>query len=516
MWQDVIRNVGEDLRPFNDKLIYGFRKEKIDEIPEYLDASFRQSMLFFDNQLEYVGYRVMSPTERIEYTISNPILRGGIPIRKTEVSLYQYEFKFEGMSYFIVIAVPYLLHERVIYNDTEYFPQFPIVEKGGINRTDNGSVIVKVMRVPMTFGRRVSDKLRIKSVAGNLYWELIVTAKIYQGSRAGKKSERIPLVLYHFCKYGFNSTMQRYGFAPDDVSVTNLCDATDIINEYFLLKNGLYLKAKKEVLKDMYKRRVVLSLFKIYTENTMFSPKDVMSDDGNYYKTTLGHYIGAADSLNKLLCNNANKHLRMTDPLLDLVAKRQLNRIGIPCEDIYDVLFWIFQNIDNLIVTYDPTNLFLKKIGSLDQLMSSIVRDIAHRQYNIINSKQEKLNSKAVATFCRSASQQPTWIGKTQVFRPNPSLYNDNWLLAIGLKRFLSLESIETEAVRSGRKSTKVSAKLIKAHPSQLIVTSITDIPSSSPIVTGSMNPYCEIDDDGNILRPSYADEIMDNNDVFK
>jgi hypothetical protein len=172
----------------------------------------------------------------------------------------------------------------------------------------------------------------------------------------------------------------------------------------------------------------------------------------------------------------------------------------------------MFYNIDDLIVTYDPTNLYNKKIGSLDQLMSSIVRDIAHRQYNVINSKQEKLTQKAVSTFCRSASQQATWIGKTQVFRPNPSLYNDNWLLAIGLKRFISLESIETEAVRAGKKSTKVSARLIKAHPSQLIVTSISDIPSSSPVVTGSMNPFCEIDDDGNIIKPPFADEI---NDVF-
>lgn len=510
MWQRIMKSVSEDMRPFNDDLIFDFRKRKIAEIPAYLDKCFKQSMQFFDNQMTYVGYRELEPLERIEYIISNPILRGGIPIRESEVTLMRYEFLFEGVSHYIHIHVPYLSHNRVVYNDTEYFPQFPIVEKGGINRTDNGSVIVKVMRVPMTFGRRESDKCKIKSVSGQLYWDLIVTAKIYQGSRAGKKSERIPLILYHFCKRGFNETMKWYNFTPGEVVVVSSVDENDTKNEYFETKNGCFIRADKEALKDMYKRRVVLSLFKIFNENTIFVPADVMSDDGNYYKTTLGHYIGAADALNKLLCNNANKHLRMTDPLLDLVAKQQLEHIGIMVNDIYDLLYWMFYNIDDLIVTYDPTNLYNKKIGSLDQLMSSIVRDIAHRQYNVINSKQEKLTQKAVSTFCRSASQQATWIGKTQVFRPNPSLYNDNWLLAIGLKRFISLESIETEAVRAGKKSTKVSARLIKAHPSQLIVTSISDIPSSSPVVTGSMNPFCEIDDDGNIIKPPFAEEIED------
>jgi len=81
-------------------------------------------------------------------------------------------------------------------------------------------------------------------------------------------------------------------------------------------------------------------------------------------------------------------------------------------------------------------------------------------------------------------------------------------LLSIGLKRFLSLESIETDSCRNGKKATKVAANLITAHPSHLSVSSVLDIPSSSPIVTGSMNPFAIIDTDGNIIVPPFAAEI--------
>jgi hypothetical protein len=40
------------------------------------------------------------------------------------------------------------------------------------------------------------------------------------------------------------------------------------------------------------------------------------------------------------------------------------------------------------------------------------------------------------------------------------------------------------------------------------MVTSPLDIPASSPVATGSINPYLEVDEGGNIIVPSYAKEI--------
>ena len=170
----------------------------------------------------------------------------------------------------------------------------------------------------------------------------------------------------------------------------------------------------------------------------------------------------------------------------------------------------MFFNIDRLIVSYNPINLYTKMIGSLDQLMGGVIREISKQQYSIINSKRGiSLTSEVVKTFCKKASQRASWIGVTPVFRPEPSVYNSNWLMTVGAKRFLSLDSIESQCGRNGkRKSTKTPPHLLKAHPSQIYVTTILDIPSSNPIATGSINPYLQIDQEGSIIEPAYSKEI--------
>ena len=514
-WDYLFGEASKQMRPFNDKLIYDFRKEKIDQIPVYLDKIFHQIVAFFGFQLDYVGYRALTPEEHIEYLRDNALTKGCVQIRNTETSLLAYEFRFEGRSYYVYIDVPYLINERVVYNDTEYYPQFPIVEKGGVNRTDHGTIIVKVMRVPITFGRRTTNKYKMISVGGVLYPELLVTVKIHQGVSSTEKSESTPLVLYHFCKLGYPATMRKYNMDPSDVDVSTTFDTKDPEWEYFSLPDGhRYLKVRRSVLADCYKRRMVLSLYRMFIEIPEFQNQDVFGEDPSYYKAVLGKFIGSRDdNQNKLLIPNANKHLAMTDPMLDRVAQEQLRSVNCVCEDIYDLLYWMYYNIDDQLVSYDPTNLYDKKIEGLDHLAYCPAQRIVKVQYNVINGKKAILDASTVDNFCKHASQRPSWLktGDT-IFRPNPVLYNDNWLTQMGLKRFLSLEPIASslsKRKKTGSKTT-TSPELLRAHYSQITTTALLTIPASSPVKTGDMNPWAEIDmDSGDIIRPKYADEII-------
>ena len=266
---------------------------------------------------------------------------------------------------------------------------------------------------------------------------------------------------------------------------------------------------------------MVLSLYRIFVEIPEFEESDAFSDSQAYYLTVLGKFTSSKDtSMTKLLLPNAQKHLAMTDPMLDLVAKDQLRQIGCNCNDIYDLLHWMYFNIDDQLVSYDPTNLFDKKIESLDNLACRVASNIAYAQYMIINSKKAILDRKTVEQFCKRASQRASWLAAGEndrvikIFGTNPAVYNDSYLLSIGLKRCLMLESVSSSFSHKNRKpsKSKTPPHLLRAHPSQLIVTNILDIPASTPIMTGTLNPYVTIDNNGNIVRPEYADEI---NDVF-
>ena len=177
------------------------------------------------------------------------------------MSTVQFKFSFQGDPYYIYVEIPYLQNECVVYNDTEYYPLFPIVERGSVNVTDSGTIIVKVMRVPITFGRRSTDKVQLEAISGNHYWDILVTVKIYMG-QVSKKGERIPLVLYPLCRKGFRRTMEWYNIPEGSISVVHEGLVDDKANEYFMLPNGLFLKANKMLLEnDVFFKRMVLSLF---------------------------------------------------------------------------------------------------------------------------------------------------------------------------------------------------------------------------------------------------------------
>ena len=225
-----------------------------------------------------------------------------------------------------------------------------------------------------------------------------------------------------------------------------------------------------------------------------------------YYKTVLGKYTYPSNTNAQLLFDNARKHLETTDTLLDPPAQYQLSQIGIKVKDIYELLLVAFFNIDQWIVGYNPTNLYEKKIGALDQIMAPLVAIVNSKLFQIVNNRNEGLTQETVKRFTTSASQHESWLMGNSMFRANPTICNDNWLIAIGASKFRSLENTETKASPNGGRNMPVA--LLKAHPSQLVVESILTLPPSNPIVGGNVNPMLRIDEDGNIIKPDWADEI--------
>ena len=71
----------------------------------------------------------------------------------------------------------------------------------------------------------------------------------------------------------------------------------------------------------------------------------------------------------------------------------------------------------------------------------------------------------------------------------------------------MMLDSVESQY--GGRKRpTKPPPNLLRAHPSQIACFSVLDIPASTPIATGSLNPYLQIDEEGNVIKSKYAKYI--------
>jgi len=505
-WRDIKNKCAELIPPFNDNLLLNFRRRKVGEAKDFLDTVLRHNFKLFSGKMEYIGYDVCDPDEQIEYIKNAKILRRCFDINVSTFELVRYKFMFEGMVYHIYIKVPFFQNEYILMSGTKNYALLPIIEKGGIHRISGQTLRIKVLRTPMNFNR--NETKMVTTTEGHVDKDIIITGKIHQKKTTSKKLGGMPIILYNLATMPLHDVLAAYGFAEDEFHLVTMM--TDLEHfEYIAIREGVYLKIKRGVMEDRNKRRFIISYMACINAYPIFDDIRILySNNCWYYRTIMGKYIDPTSDNMQRLYDNAVKHLETTNTVVDPISQIQLASAGLPVKDIYDLIRQLFFRIDELIIDYDPRDLYSKKIGTLNQLLAPCVEKINLAQFRLINNKNEALSPQTVASFAARSSQYSNYLTHSEIFRSNPTFQNDNYLLSIGTKCFRTTEEIETRRpARSGHKSS-IPRPGLAAHPSRLVVTSLTSISSSSPLVSGDINPYLQIDDNGDIIKPPWADEI--------
>jgi hypothetical protein len=507
MWNSLIGGLSDKLPDFNQYLLKEFREEKINEIPDYLDALFRQSIVILDNhltddkpRLEYVGYKELTPEERIEFMKRKATFGKKFEIQESKFKIMKFEFRFQDEIFPMYVDIPYMDNYAVTISGIEYYPLFAVVEKGGMYRLDD-EVILQVMRAKLKFWR--NDKEAVSSIENRTWKDVNITTKLHQ--KSGGKRKRPPILIYHLVKNGFLGTMKLYK-VDKHISLVEE-PVPDDKYQHIKIKDGAYIRVTvKGMNEDQYVRRVVISLMVIYR---FWKKIDQLKDlfGTTFYKVALGKWTYPSVTNVQLLYNNATNHINMNESMLDPTAQHQHRSIGIDCKDLDDLLLHAFFNIDKWLADYQGNNLYNKKIGTLEQMMAGLVRTFNNKLFKGLVNNKVGLTKESVKSLMH-ATNRNKWIKNSTMFRGKPIVYNDNYLLAIGAKRFRSTDNTETSSDKGGQNS--LPASLLRAHPSSMVVESALCFPSSSPVVTGTINPFVNVDPDGNIHEPEWSHEIAD------
>lgn len=511
MWDKIVSAVGDAYPQFNDYLLRDFREDKIKGMLDYLAKHF-PSMNLFNGALVYQGYHILTPEERVLHMINGRYFgRGDVQIQHNTTITVRFDFVYEGEIYSFFTDIPYMENHAITIDGTSNYPLLVIMEKV-LHRIKDG-VLIQVARAPLKFFR--SYQLAAKSTTGMVYRDFVPTTKLHygKGGKARKASNQTPILLYHLCVYGLRETLLKYKLVPGTTIDMVARPANRPGFVYFKIKDNAYLEVLESELADKYKRRVVLSLLYIFYDYQQFEIPELYQPNNGHFKLALGQYTYTISHQNlALLYKNAEDHLQKNETMLDPSALYALSMIGFKCQDLNDLLFHAFYNIDSWMV-YKPSNLYEKRLGSLDHMLAGMIRHITSEQFATMRNRTG-LNHSTIARFMRRAAGG-RWIGSS-IFRGNPEVCHGNWLLTIGGKRVRSVESMEKTASR-GPKTARTHASVIseirRAHPSAMVVESLLTISSSSPIIAGSINPYAEIDTDGNIQRPAVAslvDHVFD------
>lgn len=553
MWGRILKKCDEKLPPYNYFLLHGYKEQQIDACPTYVGTVFEEAIKLIPHELgkiEYLGYTILSPEERMKFILNNAKFSPTIDVNPSELMLVQYEFLFDGMTYTTQLYLPYLKNECITISGIKYYLQFAITDKIFYHIT-NG-VGVKVMRAPLTFSRDIREVFT--STVNHKYPEDIITAGLFHGDIPQTKHDmRTPLLLYILATKGYLETLRIFGMTKEDVSIELTCDNNDPFYEYFKLRGeccsddiqhvlqmmqstepGLYLKVHKDILyrtceNAKEKMRVVATLlytfsyFKryqatTYSDNVML--RDRLYNSTEVYIVILGKtFRGMFKDKETQVYDQAINHLTSVatylDPITELKLKRlkdkEGNVIGNNCNNIYDLLIYIFKTIDIWIINYNPSSLYDKKINVTDLLLSKIVKMIFNKVYAKIRPKRP-LTHDDVRSLFRMNPRAISQISKQCVAVTLQTIYNDNWLLSVGGHRVRANHS----GVRQGQSTSGSSgqrdlltAKEHRFHESFMVVETAGDIPNSAPGTSGTINPFLEITpEDGGVVCPPHAKEL--------
>lgn len=500
MWNEIQGAIRHQLPEFNNYLLKDYRKEQVDQSVSYIDTVFREAIKLFNGAITYKGYTILSPEKRIDAMMEHSITKGKYNIQKSELILIEFTFEFEQQLYTTHIYVPYLHNGCIVINDTKYYVQLAIIERI-IYRTQD-CIVIKVMRSPMHFWR--TEQYSYVSMEGKSFYDTIITVKVHYKSRKRSKNDiKTALMLYPLCTRGFAGTLDAFGVSQKDMY---LSESYIHVDGYmaFRCRDDVYLNVNESLMSQVTIRRMVASMVYLFSFFTFYTFADLFDLENSAYKIMLGRAIFGPKYKTSLACSQASTHLESLATYLDPITKMELAKQGVICDDIHDLFVNVFSHLDEWLINHAPNDLYEKKVGVLELLMVDLTKAIFTRCYTTLQ-RQKNLNDKAVRSLFRMPNSKITGIYKSSLVR-GITCYNDNELLSLMGKKVRQAANQDS----TNKKTVNlITAKEHRFHTSFPVVESILSIPSSSPGVSGSINPYVEITrGDGCFVKPDYAADI--------
>jgi len=514
--ENIVSKVKEQLPKFNNFLLNDFRKRQINNAIDFISESFKEAVKIIKTvKVEYLGYRIFTPEERFNIEINENIVNKSVNIKRNELILAGFDFLCNEKKYTVKLYMPYLFEDFLVINNTKYSPHFSFIEK--LFSMVKDGISIKVTQSPLIFNNR--NVSSIKSIDGKEYFDVIMTSKIHRKkSKRSKKEIDQTIIHYLLSKYGFYGTINLFGFTQEDMDfVENVDDNEEY--EFFQIKapkkkdkkGGIYIKAKKELLKnnEIFKRilvniNYVLSAFKKYTLENIIGPYSA-----DFFRFLLGKIINGRNVHKVMIIEYMNKHFHSLDYYLDNMIKETFRSEGIILNDIFDLLVYIFKNFDKIQHEFRNNNLYKKKVVVFNIILSKIIiESIYDNFYRFENNNNTKRENDIKRAFKISPKRINAMYNMKNI-RLNSAYYNDNILLSIlshVTKNFSS--GINHKKSGKGKSNVNLNSSYNYFHYSIPANESLIGFSSSNPTASCIINPFAQIDENGCFIEGDYAKEL--------
>lgn len=502
---DIIRAVSDALPKFNDDLLRDYPERKMAGCADFVEMAYKEAMTFLNDEITYKGYRVLAPEERVAFEMTmkkagrKGAVRAGAPISVSELELVVYEFESGPNVARIHVYMPYLVDGQIIVRGTRTYLMYGITEKT-FSRTERNGIALRVIRQILYFYRDIH--FMMSSVSSDWHAnEFIVTCKLH---KRDSKRRNIKMTVTHYllCKYGIMGTLARFGIPEGAVDFTlDIRDEDIPTHEHFHARrldlpedHPIYMRVKKEVLDNPVWRKLLANILYLISQ---FRAHDTIEDLLHESQTRYLVYLGDLLYQNFSEAKDASQgatHFYSVNLFLDSVTRDRLKTFGIDVRDIWDLLQYIFTEIDTILLTTSHQDMYDKRVVTTDfMLIKHFVTQIFQKAYRV-QQNARKFDKNTLSSTVKINPTSIRGIDRTENAVPVKSdIVNGNGFLAFMTKRIRL----------SGSKPSKgsLAAEGMRFHSSVAAVESLIGTVGGTS-VSGDINPFLELGPEGGIIRP--------------
>ena len=506
-FNDLVKHISEVCPQFNRIALKDFVRDNIDNSPDFPALVFREGFKFVNSDVEFVDYEILNPEERVKFEINSgrgKTSRAKIPLTVSHLRLIRYRVRFQDQHLYTNLYTPYMFNDMLHIRDKRAMVRKVILEKtfSRVYEREKDGMSISPIRVNLTFNRRQTFKM-VSYITGDPYSHFLVTARLFHGTITNKICDTT-IVHYMLAKFGFNKTLVKFGLTKSDISFVKTIGDDTHLYEYFAAKLStdkidtgpeLFLRVAKTVLAEDQALKFIVNLMFVITHSlNLITMENAYVEQGSVWRVILG-ILTLSDRSEAKANSNAESHLKSVDYFIDPLTKARFHQFGIMIDDIYDVLVYVFSNIDSFMVNNLVQDLYNSR---LDVANGLLVKSFADRIFKNIYALNKKSNITAsdVSIALRLNSmmfRQPssTRVGEDTDYIAPPEIIGDNYLFSGGLNK-----------IRMGGRAEQ------RLHSSMLVVESIDAFVGKIIGKTGYLNPFVPTDENGAILHPDYTQEI--------
>ncbi|MCP4394482.1 MAG: hypothetical protein GY804_09495 [Alphaproteobacteria bacterium] len=499
-WEEVFDTIDKRVPQFDTYLIDKYRKECVEQTIGQMEYLFNEC-LRISGGVEYLGHYILSPEEQV-HRDSTARTKWKFEISETEWRTVRFDFRYKQQVVPVFLNTPHLRKGLCfVFDGQSYYITFALVEKG-INIIPNGAVI-KVLSSLITINRTRTTLLRDehKKYTGVVN---LVKGKIHHKT-SEKPDKQPPLFLYHLIDQGFYGAFKKFGFKQDQFGLVSDAPADDNEFLYFRLKKDIFLKVHNDFKYDTMQKRAVASYLEIINRGKKrFTISHLLHPEPTFYMTNLGRYIFNQGN-DALLCSNIADHTKSLKNYIDPKAKQQLSKTDINVENIYELLYVVEENLAKWLVEYKPTNMYNKRLGAIDEMMSAFIQELFTYIYKIGNKKSNDIGGEVIRQLSRTPASSMKFHIRSNKIPEMAQCFNNNYLFTIGARCFRSHDNIENRKSSNRKAAAKIPEHLVVHDPSIPVVETLCVMPTSQPATTGNINVFLPMDS-GDIKEPYYAE----------